>query len=741
MSIELLAPAGELRSFYAAINASCNAVYLGMKKYGARAYSANFDVDEIIELVKYAHLRNVKVYVTVNTLINNMTDLIKDCDTLYLNGVDAFIVQDLGAISFFVERYKDMAIHASTQVNAHEVAHVKFLKSLGVKRVILARETSIDVIKRIKKEVDIELEVFIHGALCMSYSGECLFSSLIYNRSGNKGECAQPCRMMYKLDDKEGYLLSTKDLMTLDYLDELLPYVDSLKIEGRMKRPEYVYLVTKIYRDALNKKITDFDQVKQELKTMFNREFTKGYLFNEQPINIANTYRPNNLGVKIGKVISVSGNDVKIKLIAPLHRLDGIRIIGKNDYGFTIDEMKKDNKKVEEAFKDDVVIVKSKERVEVSSDVVLTSSYVQLKEINNHIEENIKIPVDVDVYIKYGKSLEMAINGCKVYYDYPLEKAKNIASTIDDVKKQIIKFGDTPYEVKNINIEMDDFLFVPIKVLNELRRIAINNYYEEVLKINRKIYSISYKPLDIKQDERMLTVEAFTLDQVKAALDLGIEEVYYQGDYNDTRVRKKVGRIITNEDVKSDFIAVNETSELLSNKNIVTLPYLNVNNAYTVNLLHSLGVKRVSLSLELNKMEIEKIIYEMKNTFHYTPNLELMVYGRAELMVMKHCPISKKGLYCNECKKKDFYLSDRKDYLFPIKTDKLCNAYLLNSKVLNLIDYVNVLYKLGVNSLNLSFVTEGYEETKIIISEFQKAQKNEAYDLIGSNYTYGGFNR
>ena len=350
---EILAPVGTKEAFIAAINAGANAVFLAGQKFGARAYLNNFSVAEIKEMVVYAHIRNVKVFITINTLTfdNEVESLLVFTDELVKTNIDALIVQDLGLIKMLVNRYPNTEIHASTQVNAHNIHHVKFLKSLGVKRVILARETSIDTIKLIKKEVDIPLEVFIHGALCVSFSGNCLFSSLINKRSGNRGECAQSCRLNYQLiKDKtpiseEAYLLSAKDLMTIEYIGELIDAgVDSFKIEGRVRKYTYVVQAVSSYKKVIDAYMTkdsvNIENEIENLKRVFNREFTKGYMFNETPKDINNDFRPNHMGVKIGRVIDYKDKKVYIKLEEVLSVGDGIRIIGDEDYGNTIFSMK-----------------------------------------------------------------------------------------------------------------------------------------------------------------------------------------------------------------------------------------------------------------------------------------------------------------------------------------------------------------------------------------------------------------
>ena len=286
---ELLAPAGDLNTLKVAIQAGADAVYIGGRSFGARYFATNFTDEDLKEAVIYAHERLKKVYVTVNTIIyESEFNLLEEyIDYLYEINVDAIIVQDLGVISLVRKKYPDFEIHASTQMNVFNSNGIKILKKLGIKRVVLARETDIDTIKELVKE-GLEIEVFIHGALCFSYSGNCLMSYSIGSRSGNRGKCAQPCRKTYSLYENNNLivnkkaLLSMKDLCTINNIQDLInANVASFKIEGRMKSSEYVYTVVKSYRNAIDKNMKSSDESIKKMKIMFNRKFTSGYLFKE----------------------------------------------------------------------------------------------------------------------------------------------------------------------------------------------------------------------------------------------------------------------------------------------------------------------------------------------------------------------------------------------------------------------------------------------------------------------------
>ena len=338
--VELLAPAGNMETLLAAIKGGCDAVYLGGKAFGARAFAKNFDDEELKKAVKLCHLYGVKIYVTANILVyeNEIEEFLNYLKFLYEIGVDAVIMQDLGMISLVHKLIPELEIHASTQINCHNKESFKFLEKIGVSRVVLAREMTLDEIKNLGESM--EIEVFVHGALCVSYSGNCLFSSLNGGRSGNRGMCAGSCRLPYDLL-KDGeivkedgkYLLSTKDLCLASNLKEVLDSgVSSLKIEGRMKSPEYVGYVTHVYRRLIDEYYKNGNpQIKRNeiinLKKLFNRTFTSGYMFDESIYNIKS---PNHLGSHLGEVIKFDKRRIYIRLDDDLCQEDGIRFTLEN---------------------------------------------------------------------------------------------------------------------------------------------------------------------------------------------------------------------------------------------------------------------------------------------------------------------------------------------------------------------------------------------------------------------------
>ena len=393
--VELLAPVGSKEALVSAINNGADAIYFGGASFGARAYANNFTNEDIVEAINYAHRLGVLVYITVNTLIkdNEFDEAIAYVKFLYENNVDAIIIQDLGLLSVIRDLFPNLVIHASTQINVHSVSQAQTLFDLGVKRIVLARETPFLVIKEIAKIEGLEVEVFVHGALCVSYSGNCYFSSLNGNRSGNRGRCAQPCRMLYELEgvsNKEEYLLSPKDLMTIDYLQDIIDIgVKSHKIEGRMKRPEYVGLVVRSYKEALEKQINN--NTKKNLALMFNREFTKGFINNENNTDFTNIKSPNHIGLEIGKVIKVNQNNAYIKLNEPLNNNDSIRILSNKEDAVTINGMYINGELLKSAKPGEVVRLRTHHQADVNAIVLKTTDAELINEINNVEKKQIAI--------------------------------------------------------------------------------------------------------------------------------------------------------------------------------------------------------------------------------------------------------------------------------------------------------------------------------------------------------------
>lgn len=505
--IELLSPAGSIESFKAACQNGADAVYMGVDKYNARAMAVNFGINEYIECIEYAHIRGIKVYLTLNTLMydDEIKEALDIVLKLYSKGLDAVIIQDIGLAMLIHKLIPKLPLHASTQMSVYSLDQVKYLESIGFKRVVLARELSVDEIEYICKNTNLEIEVFIHGALCVSVSGQCLLSSTIGNRSANRGRCAQPCRMKYSLYNSKGkelisnsYILSKKDIFGLEYVNKLKEIgVTSLKIEGRNKNPEYVAGVTKNYRNAINNNINS--NTKQELMQLFNRGgISIGYFDGVKYKNSISLLSPKNTGIFLGKVIDKKGVYVKLKLEEDIDMHDGFEIYSedkvisnivtciKNDKYVNVNS---NMKKGEYVWIGDV-----KKSVKIGSNIYKTSSDKLNKKYrltySNNVE-NIKNKVEVEINILKDKKIFAKVflnNICiNIDIDYIPQLANNKELDKEAVISAFSKTQDIPFTFDFKKINIDTKLFVPVSILNELRRKIVY----EILKSYKTLINVS----------------------------------------------------------------------------------------------------------------------------------------------------------------------------------------------------------------------------------------------------------
>ena len=720
--IELLSPAGNEESFYKAISNGCNAIYLGLDKFSARAYATNFSLDNLKEYVDYAHLRNIKINVTMNTILfdEELSEAFKSVDKLASIGVDAIIVQDLTLLSYITNNYKSIEAHASTQVGIDDVYASRFFKDLGVKRIVFARETPLSRIKEIKDNLDIEVETFIHGALCVSYSGNCLMSSYIGERSANRGRCAGCCRQIYSLnqDDnkliKKGYLLSLKDLNTSSYIDNMR-FIDSFKIEGRMKEPQYVGKVTSIYR-----KIIDNEKVnKDELNYVFNREYTEGFINNAKIENISNINRPNNNGYLIGEISNINKNKVWIRLFNnELNKGDIIRIENGDIYkeiSFPITKMFDSNFNEIESSNKTIIIYLDK-KVHLKDKVYKTKDINKLKLIEEESKNNIykRLPLKIDITLKLNKSIFIKVEymNFKGYFnsEYIIKESINKPTKKEDIIKQLNKLNDTPYFINELNIDMDDNIFVPVKILNEVRRNAIKKLDENRLKVNliKNENKIILIPPNFDNITPFLSVECNNEDQLQACKILGIKNIYYKN------IVRRNNLNYIDIDSKEILIGGYGSIDYYKNKNrdLISDYSFNVVNYINVALLHNLGIKRVTLSYEIDKDHINSLINNYFNEYKTYPNLELIIYGNIPLMNTKYCPLKRLGM-CGECRKHKYSLKDNYES-FGIDFHNDCTLEIKSSKKLNLIDLIDKVNH--INSFRIRLSDESKEESIRIIS-------------------------
>ena len=718
---ELLAPAGNMEALKAAISNGCDAVYLGMQKFGARAYSDNFDMESLQEAVRYAHIRDVKVYVTMNTIVfeDEIDDMQRQLQQLNEIGVDGVIVQDLAVFDYIVRNFTDMEAHCSTQMGIDDLEGTLLFKELGAKRVVLSREVPIEKVKEIKQAAKIPLEIFVHGALCVSYSGNCLMSGLIGYRSGNRGRCVGSCRKEYELFDKttgkslgKSYLLSTKDLNTIDYIDDLKE-IDSLKIEGRMKEPAYVANVVAQYRAALDGRANAGN--KDNLKKTFNRTFTKGYLFHEDPKDLTNIRRPNNFGYEIGKVTGHRSGMYEITLSQRLNQNDIIRIDHDNeDVNLSVVKLyDRDGNLINGA--DKVCYIRIKEKLSSGDVVYKTKDYLFYKDLEDNLEKEFRrFRMDLKVYAYPDSKLVIDAEGLGCSYLYESEEILGEAisnpTTREQVVKQLSRLNDTVFTLGDVEFEEYN-AFIPVKMLNNARREIVQGLYDA--KISSKERGTrepeAKEKISFPTQRPYITASVTTKEQYDACVSLGIKEVYF-----DNIIRRNQ---ITYEEKEGELLIGGYGGIYhYRNRNPFVTDYsLNVVNSTSCHQLYRLGAKRVTLSYELNKKQIGELIdaYYAENDGY--PSLEMIVYGRAPLLFTKYCPLKKMG-QCGICKTKSYEIKDEYG-TFPIISHDDCTTTILNGKILNLLDEMPSID--GVEAFRLNFTIESPEEVVKVVKAAQ----------------------
>ena len=726
--VELLSPAGNMECLISAVSNGADAVYLGGKKFGARHFAENFDYDQMIDAIKYCHLYGVRIYVTVNTICyeEELDEALKYIEFLYDNHVDALIMQDIGLISITRKMFPNLEIHASTQAHNHNDSGLELLKEMGVKRAVLARELSLNEIKNLKTNID--KEIFIHGALCVSYSGCCLFSAMHGGRSGNRGECVGCCRLPYKLyeNDKEiktngKYLLSTKSLCTINNLSEIIDSgVTSLKIEGRMKSKEYVGYITRLYREKIDnyynsKHFSVNDEEINNIKKLYNRELTNGFLFNDNFSNVINIKTSNHIGIVLGDIIYIDKKIIKIKLKEDFHQEDGIRF--DNEKGMIANKLYDEKGKlVNKVLKGNIAIVDNKIGLKSAKIVRKTIDTLLLEHINKVGSKKIPVLISCNAFI--GKNLEVAISDGKFTHSAfgnIVENALNCSTTNERIKEQLIKLGETPFICNDFSIKSDNNIFISIKELNDLRRELVNKLIDsrmfsssyDVIKKTFELENISEKN---NLNNLKISVYVRNEEQLKACIDNKVDNIIVS-DFNLYKKYKgyniffRTKRVNSNKETfNKENLLVTELGSLYKNKdnnNIYSDYFLNVSNRYSIDFLKKLGVKDITLSVELNNDTL-KYLATYSNT-------TLFVYGRVELMIMKYCPmnmlINKNNKKCNLCDTNKYYLKDINDDIYPLVNEKHL-THILDSKNIDLINDLATYIGYGFRSFRLDLFDE-----------------------------------
>lgn len=788
--IEILAPAGSYESFHAAIVAGADAVYAGGPKFGARAFAENFTEDQLLNAIDYAHLHQRKFYLTVNTLLKDyeIEQLPEYLEPLYQRGLDAVIVQDMGVLNVVRQYFPDMDIHASTQMTVTGVNGAQFLKENGAVRVVPAREISLEEVRNIKSVTGMEMECFVHGALCYCYSGQCLLSSLIGGRSGNRGQCAQPCRLPYTVDGEKGYLLSLKDICTLDIIPDLIEAgIDSFKIEGRMKRPGYVAGVTSIYRKYVDLYLKNpqkpywvDDKDKEMLMDLFNRGgFHTGYYKQKNGRNMITIQKPNHIGVKVGTVLSQKGREVQMRALTDIAAGDLIEF--KNEaQRYTTGKSCKQG---------EVITILAPKGIRLSVGEVLYR--VQSPELLNTLETSYSEGKVIEklygyISLEAGKAAKLVV--CKDEYSVEIESEQQVEAAssrpLDEerIKKQLQKTGNTEFEFDVLDVELHGEVFLPMQQLNEMRRKALEELEKKIQdSFHRKTAEkkvlqeeiLDTASVKLSKKENKLSVLVETQEQLEAVLenDNSVACIYVDSNLDKTgldaelwkgisdRIHKKnievflaMPRIFRNQTIEifeqaydsiltryfdGMLIRSMEEYQFLKSKNYsgnIRLDYnLYIMNRFAKQFWRKQGIIYGTIPVELNKSEIVNLDSKQD---------EMIVYGYIPAMVTAQCVTST----VHGCKKdcKITMLKDRYQNEFPVKNQcRDCYNVIYNTAPLYLIDLKEDLEELNAERYRIQFSIENKDEVKQILEQCHSMFGDQKEDMFiqKESITRGHFRR
>ena len=786
---ELLAPVGSMEHLKVAINAGASAVYLSGKNYGARKFAENFTLDEIEEAVNTAHLHNVRVYVTVNTLIkeSELESVINYVSKLHSIGVDAVLVQDLGLIELIRKHLPDLKIHASTQLTCENQLKLDWLESKGIRRVVLPREMRKEEIENLK--TNMELEIFVHGALCYSYSGQCLMSSFKGGRSGNRGTCAQPCRQKYRISGirKEDYYLSPCDLNLFDHLKEIANLnIRCIKIEGRMRSKEYLAIVVSNYRKALNKLKSGKKTTSEEISLVFNRGFSEGQFLSTSKRSI----RAGHIGLKIGRVIKSGKNQIAIRLndfITTIpERGDGLLIVKNDrDYGFeisqdpmitTLNHFKKGkNKQVKDLTRKDKVLIVKKVWQNKNADFNLNESEVYLTKRNNLSKKVKEIENKGSSYVKSKLILTFSLKNklphlkarltlanhreitAEVMGDTPFEKPLKKSVSVDTIKKQLSKLDKYPFEITQININYDGTLFIPISRVNELRRNLFEKLEKEVadsykhkdksIRLNKMqntskpdSVSISFYTNNLNHLEKIDGVERVYLEIPPLDDSLILEEESYNLNYMVNFIKEAIELSYGKDyeliwkwpDITHDKLirAFNKVRGILNKMNCsIPIMSANFNSEYGP---YSLNVANSSTANSLEEYKILTVSPELRKQDYEDIISHVENPDKLELLVQGSVELMKTRyqiLYGNESKRDyENYLIDNKNNRYPIhKSISGEELIIFDGSELSLIDEINHLKNIGYSNFSIDgrYMADDYTKMIDIYKEALKRNINK----------------
>lgn len=773
---ELLSPAGSMEALIAAVQNGADAVYMGGQRFNARSYATNFDDSELEQAVAYAQLRGVKVYITFNTLMadREIRDAAQYLEYLYKIGADAVIVQDLGIAALSKEYFPQLPVHASTQMTVYNPEGAMLLKEMGIDRVVAARELRLEEAAEIKKMSGLPVEVFVQGALCMAYSGQCLMSSIIGGRSGNRGKCAQPCRKWYRIVDtknagrvcKEGYLLSPRDLFTLDNMDKLLEArIDSFKIEGRMKRPEYVAAATRVYRSAIDNfmergSVGDTGEGKDILLRVFNRGFTGGFVLGGERDGYLSGDRPDNRGVPVGIVTGTMPGRAIIKLTDRLNAGDGIEMdTGSGSAGTRVVSLTVYGKREESGFKGQTAQIEFHKDAIIGSTVYKTYDRELMESLaSSYKTESKRIPVYCAATFKKGLVPEIKLwddmgSFVSVKGETPVQPAEKAPVDSDRISGQLGKTGGTPFTMEQVLVDAESGIYISVSDINNLRRKALEELERARIRVDRPQAGVEdflkkweqrkvgiIKPADKRMQ---ITVETGRPDLVGLFLQSGADRVVLRCFGQREEVcssfepgiplyikfplvtgREDMRRITGLLDRMRHIIKGAEASnpghieacrKFADGLEIIAGQGFNVFNSLSAAKVRGFGCSGVVLSPELTLKQVRDIA--LGSDIY----CEVAVQGRLRLMTIRYPVLEGLG-------EGSYGLEDNKGFVFPIYEDETGRTEVCNSLPLFMMDRMEEIRETGVDGIRLIHGDEEAEGFAYLIENYRKAADGGAYD-------------
>lgn len=756
--IELLAPAGDKESLIAAVQNGADAIYLGGTLFSARAFAKNFDDEQLQWAIQYAHLYSVKIYVTVNTLFKDaeIDALISYLDKLYEFQVDALIIQDVGLFDIVRTLYPDFEIHMSTQSSIMNHYGVNYFEKCGASRVVLARENTLEDIQSICQNTSIEIEVFVHGAMCVCYSGQCLMSSMIGKRSGNRGQCAQPCRLPYQLlkDDqvlpeKYPFILSPKDMMTIEHVGALIEAgVSSLKIEGRMKRPEYVASVTRAYRQAIDafyehKKI-DLQPLIHDMKAMFNRNYTLGYL--KHDTHLVDGDYSGHRGSIIGEVLYYHKKQKRVGIRLKDTLMQGDSIVFENiDKGRPVNKIYHQKKLVNKAYSNDVIEIEFDYYVDrgLVRKTLDTNVVKKMQQTYQKSPRKISISMKFEARIYQRARLILKKENLKVTVEsqQEVQLAHNTPLEKQRINQQLSKLGSTPFIAEHIQINIDEGISMPIRDINEMRRHATDMLIEKLShqKIHhhsrQKMSTYSQKSTSqapqfyilVHSIEQLKTVIQYPFDTIIYPYQERIEKAYEICQKHQKKMIMMTSPVMKDDDIEDvlssqiysqiDTILVNDYGAYMAfqDKKLVVGQGLNIYNSYAAHHYH----QPYLVSLEMSTTEIKHLQVDLTQCL-------VQIFGKTTNMISEYCPITQyyfgyQNRHCQMCKQGHFALRDRKNEKFDIMVDNKCRMHLLNAHTL----FYDQFKQLPVGGFLIAFTNEDQQQVQMVMDDFMQMIYNQ----------------